>query len=102
MEILKALLRSLTTRGHVNYTSRRAKEEFAKQLISVSEKIFLGTLLPLFGYMLDSSKVNLCFLIPATLVFALFGMYVRHQGLKVLDDIEEKRIQIGSVNDIKA
>jgi len=100
MPKLKYMLRSLTAQGHEIYSSRRAKEEFAKQLISVSEKVFLGTLLPLFGYMLDPSKVNIGFLIVASFAFAICGMYVRHQGLKVLDDLEANRIQIASKNDI--
>jgi hypothetical protein len=98
---LKLLMRSLSGRGHLAYTGKRAKEEFAKQLISVSEKIFLATLLPILGFMLKPTELNLSLLIVADSVFIIAGLYLRHEGLKVLDDIDANRIEVVDANHFK-
>ena len=98
---LKLLFRSLSGRGHLTYTSPRAKEEFARQLISMSEKIFIATLLPLLGYMLAPSTINLGLLLLADSVFFFGGLYLRHEGLKVLDDIAMNRIAVVDANEFE-
>lgn len=88
MKKIKYLLSMLTTSGHEHYTSRRTKEELAKQFLSISEKIFLGILIPLFGYMLEPTKVNIGLLIFATVTCIIAGMFLQRQGLKIIDSLE--------------
>jgi len=86
---------------HSAYTSKRAKEEYAKQLISISEKVFLAVLLPLFGFMLVPTNVNVGLLVFAVPVFICAGLRLRHIGLKVFDYIEANKNEVIDANQLK-
>ena len=80
--------------GHSFYQSKEAKELYAKQLISLSEKIFWLLFAPLFGYFLNPEQINIIMLGVAILVLLCIGLYLRHQGLKIIDDLQTRKIAI--------
>lgn len=84
----------LHSEGHKFYESKEAKEIYAKQLISFSEKIFWLAFAPVFGLLIKPEKFNL-----AHVGFAVFfmigcGLFLRHQGLRIIDEIKTKKIEI--------
>lgn len=81
-------------KGHDYYDSKEAKEAFAKQLISLSEKTFWVLIAPFLGYFLDPSKVDLLGVAISSTAMLLIGLYFRHQGLQIIDDIKTEKIKI--------
>ncbi len=90
----RVLIRTLNGRGHLTYRSKRAKEEFAKNLMSMGEKIMLAGVLPLLGYMLNPSSINLVLSLTTSGVFVWGGLSLRHEALKTYDDIEMNRLTV--------
>ncbi|WP_421621134.1 hypothetical protein [Alkalilimnicola ehrlichii] len=86
--------RFLHGRGHHYYVSREAKRIYGMQLISLSEKVFWFTLAPLLGYFLRLEEVSPIPVAIGALTIICSGMYLRHQGLLIIDQIETKEINI--------
>ena len=93
-ERLSASWRFLHGTGHRFYLSKKAKELYGRQLVSLSEKLFLFMFAPFFGFFLDIEEVNLLAIILGALSLALGGLYLRHQGLLIIDQVKTKEIQI--------
>lgn len=72
-------------KGHRHYKSKVAKQKYADQLLSLSEKCFLAILAPAFSLPLsDKSDAFLVFVVMAV-VFFVGGLYFRHEGLSIYD-----------------
>ena len=80
-------------KGHCFYQSREAKELYGRQLVSLSEKLFLLIFAPFFGFFLNIEDVNLLAIILGALSLALGGLYLRHQGLLIIDQIKMQEIE---------
>ena len=83
-------------KGHCFYLTREAKELYGRQLVSLSEKLFLLIFAPFFGFFLNLEGVNLMAVILGALTFALGGLYLRHQGLLIIDQIRTQEIEAES------
>lgn len=81
-------------KGHCFYLSREAKELYGRQLISLSEKLFLFMFAPFFGFFLNLEDVNLVATMLGALSLALGGLYLRHQGLLIIDQIKTREIEV--------
>ena len=73
--------------GHKHYKSKAAKQKYADQLLSLSEKCFLAIIAPAFGLPL-SDKYGAFFAFTAmAVVFFIGGLYFRHEGLLIYDEL---------------
>ncbi|WP_257285475.1 hypothetical protein [Endozoicomonas sp. SESOKO1] len=81
-------------KGHDFYDSKEAKQLYAKQLVSLSEKVFWAMIAPFFCFFLNPEKVDVCLVACSSLIFLLIGLYFRHQGLKIIDELELEEIEI--------
>lgn len=74
--------------GHKHYKSKAAKQKYADQLLSLSDKCFLAIIAPAFSLPLsDDNLANFfVFMIMAT-VFFTGGLYFRHEGLLIHDEL---------------
>lgn len=81
-------------KGHDYYDSKEAKMLYGKQLISLSEKIFWAMITPFLGYFLNPEKVDILLVGFVSLAFLTIGLYFRHQGLKIVDQLELNKIKI--------
>ncbi|WP_316348705.1 hypothetical protein [Desulfuromonas acetoxidans] len=94
MKSIWKLLQLMDKKGHNFYETKQAKELFAKQLISLSEKAFWAAIAPLFGVFISPDKININYLIVAVCTFIAVGIYLRHQGLLIIDDVNSGKIKI--------
>ncbi|AKX51336.1 hypothetical protein AKN92_07385 [Thiopseudomonas alkaliphila] len=81
----------LNGKAYTIYKSDEAKELYGKQLISLSEKVFLGILLPLMSYFFTPEKAELIVVIIAATSIFICGIYLRHKGLCIIDEINLKK-----------
>ena len=81
-------------KGHAYYDSAEAKELYAKQLIALSEKVFWRLFAPLLGYYLKLQDVGIPQLAIGTIVILCTGLYFRHQGLRIIDELKTKKLTI--------
>lgn len=81
-------------KGHDFYQSEEAKELYAKQLLSLSEKLFWLLFAPLLGYFLKPNEVDLLSLALGVFVILCLGLFSRHQGLRIIDELKTKKIKI--------
>lgn len=85
-------------KGHSFYESEEAKELYAKQLLSLSEKIFWLLLAPLLGYYLKPQEIDIFMLGTGGTAILTVGLYFRHQGLRIIDELKTKKIKIEVTN----
>ncbi len=81
-------------RGHDFYESEEAKELYGKQLLSLSEKAFWLLLAPALGYFLRPNEIDLRLLSIGEFFILCAGLYLRHQGLRIIDELKTKKIKI--------
>lgn len=75
--------------GHNHYKSAKAKRKYADHLLKLSEKSFLAILAPAFSLPLsDKADTFIVFVILSTVFFS-GGLYFRHEGLKIYDNLAE-------------
>ncbi|GAA6183778.1 hypothetical protein NBRC116595_10260 [Aliiglaciecola sp. NS0011-25] len=79
-------------KGHQNYKSKAAKNLYALQLISLSEKVLWVMFAPFASFLFNSVKVPIFLACIMSLVFLVVGLYFRHEGLNIIDEIETKDI----------
>jgi hypothetical protein len=89
-------------RGHDFYDGKQAKELYGKQLVSLSEKVFWAMLAPIFGFFLNPEAIDLKLVMYATGVFLSVGLYFRHQGLKIIDELDGGKIKIITSSNIQS
>lgn len=81
-------------KGHNFYKSEEAKEIYAKQLISLSEKVLWLLLAPIFGYFLQPDSFEQLQMGIASTAILCVGLYFRHQGLRIIDEIKTDKIKV--------
>lgn len=80
--------------GHKFYDTEAAKELYGKQLVTLSEKLFLSAIAPFAGYFIDPIKFNIILTAISVIAITCVGLYFRHQGLRIIDELESGKIKI--------
>ena len=93
---LKMLFEFSNGKGHKYYQSKESKKLFADGLLDLSKKSFwmaMASSIPHFVKPNISSGETIAFYF-ASFAFLTIGMILRHEGLKIIDDINTKKIKI--------
>jgi len=91
---IRSMFEFLHGRAHHHYQSEEAKRLYAAQLISLSEKLLWLMLASFLPFFLSPSPQSLILLSISAFVFLMSGLYLRHGGLKIIDEINTGEIEI--------
>lgn len=78
-------------KGADQYKTIKAKEAYADSLRSTGDHCFTLTLAPLAGAFISPESVNMIVIAISCSAFLCSGLWLRHEALNLLDDLELKR-----------
>ena len=91
---LKMLFEFSHGKGHKYYESKEAKKLFAEGLLDLSKKSFWMAIASNIPHFISAEMSGSVVFFISAFAFMTIGMVLRHEGLKIIDDINTKKITI--------
>ncbi|QIL90516.1 hypothetical protein GNX18_12675 [Microbulbifer sp. SH-1] len=80
--------------GHNYYEHQETKELYGKQLLSLSAKLLWAMFAPFLALAVNPEKFDPIYFAAASLGLFISGLYLRHQGLKIIDECKCGKFEI--------
>ncbi|MQX52472.1 hypothetical protein [Alcanivorax sediminis] len=80
--------------GHDYYEHQETKELYGRQLLNLSEKLLWAMFAPFLALAVNPEKLDIIVVASGSLGIFLSGLYLRHQGLKIIDESKCGKLKI--------